>query len=61
MTLMIKRYFSLFEFDNLFDIVYEMEGHKMKRDGLSEDSIHLLSAPENEKSKKITKGTKRST
>ena len=38
---------SVFEFDTLFDIVFEMEGHKMIYSGFSEYSIHLLSDPEN--------------
>ena len=44
---------SLFEFETLFDVVFEMENIKMTRCGLSEDILHLLSASENEQSKKI--------
>ena len=42
-----------FDFDTLFDLMWDMDGNDMRRCGLTEESIFLLSSPENEKSKKI--------
>ena len=42
-----------FDFDNLFDVLCSTDPSDMRRHGLIEESIYLLSSPENEKSKKI--------
>ena len=48
-----KKDVSLFDFENMFDVTFEMSNIKMTCSGLSEESLHLLSTPENEKSRKI--------
>ena len=42
-----------FEMDLLMDVFLDSEQSKIKSQGLSEDSIRLVSAPENAKSRKI--------
>ena len=42
-----------FDLDCLFDIMWDTDGNDMRRQGLSEESIFMLSSPENVKSKKI--------
>ena len=42
-----------FEFDNMLDILFDIDKPEMERNGLTEQSIHLLSSPENKKSKAI--------
>ena len=38
---------SIFEFENLIDVMYKLDTNTMTRDVISEESLHLLSAPEN--------------
>ena len=42
-----------FKFDNMLNILFDIDKPKMERNGLTEESIHLLSSPENTKSKAI--------
>ena len=42
-----------FNMDCLFDVPLDSEVQKIEEEGLSEDSLRLISAPENEKSRKI--------
>ena len=41
---------------HLYDIVFEADRNDMTREGLNEDSIFLLSSPQNKASKKNMKG-----
>ena len=42
-----------FEFDNMLDILFEIDKPEIKRNGLTKVSIHLFSSPDNDKSKVI--------
>ena len=42
-----------FDFDCLFDVLWDSDANDMRKHGLSEQSIFLLSSPENLKSKRI--------
>ena len=44
---------EIFEFDSMFDVLFDSDRATMTRAGLTEESIALLSSPENDKSKKI--------
>ena len=44
-----------FELEMIFGLVWDTDGNEMRRAGLSEENIFLLSSPENAKSRKIYK------
>ena len=51
--------FDVFDFDCMFDPMQDTDGNEMRCRSLTEESIFLLSSPEDMKSKKITRSTRR--